>query len=92
MIITQVLCDFCGRPFRTNKRCRDNAKEVTVTGFSRTKEWDTRDLFPHLCEGCATKLDLALARCKNGICPKDVLLEKYKQINEERKKKLGTNG
>lgn len=92
MIITQVLCDFCGKPFRHNKRCRDNAKEVTVTGFSRTKEWDTRDLFPHLCEGCATKLDLALARCKSGMDHRAVLLEKYKQINEERKKKLGTDG
>lgn len=92
MIITQVLCDVCGRPFRQHERCRDQAKEVTVTGFSRTKEWDTRKLFPHLCEGCAAKIDLALATCKEGMTTRGILLERYHELNEERKERLGTNG
>ena len=92
MIITQVLCDFCGKPFRFNKRCRDQSKEVTVVGLSRTKEWDTRTLFPHLCEGCAAKLDVALAACKNGMTTRGILLERYHKLNEERKERLGTNG
>ena len=92
MIITQVLCDVCGRPFRHNKRCRDQSKEVTVIGMSRTKEWDTRSLFPHLCEGCAAKIDLALAAQKNGLETRRILLERFREVNEERKEKLGTNG
>ena len=92
MIITQVLCDVCGRPFRFNERCRDQAKEVTVVGLSRTKEWDTRALFPHLCEGCATKIDLALSDCKNGLTNRARLAAKYKELNDERREKLGTNG
>lgn len=92
MIVNQVLCDVCGRPFRFNKRCRDQSKEVTVIGLSRTKEWDTRSLFPHLCEGCAAKIDLALAAQKNGLDTRRILLERFHEINEERKERLGTNG
>lgn len=92
MIVTQILCDVCGKPFRQNKRCRDNSKEVTVVGLSCTKEWDTRSLFPHLCEGCAAKIDLALAAQKNGLSTRAILLEKFRAINEERKERLGTNG
>lgn len=92
MIVTQVLCDFCGKPFRHNKRCHDNTKEVTVTGFARTKEWDTKELFPHLCEGCAGKLDLALAACKNGMTTQTLLAEHYRKINDARREKLGTDG
>lgn len=88
MIKTQVLCDFCGKPFREKVR----GKEVTVIGLSITKEWDTRSLFPHLCEGCAGKLDKALAMCKNGITTRSILLERFREINEERKERLGTNG
>ena len=92
MIITQVLCDVCGRPFRQNTRCRDQAKEVTVIGLSRTKEWDTRTLFPHLCEGCAAKIDLALAACKNGMTTRTLIAANYKKLNEERREKLRTKG
>ena len=92
MIITQVICDFCGKPFRHNKRAHPNSKEVTVTGFARTKEWDTRDLFPHLCEGCAGKLDVALAACKNGMTKQALLADQFGKLNAERREKLGTNG
>ena len=92
MIVNQILCDVCGRPFRFHERCRDQSKEVTVVGLSRTKEWDTRSLFPHLCKGCAAKIDLALAAQKNGLDTRRILLERFREINEERKEKLGTKG
>ena len=92
MIVTQVLCDFCGKPFRHERSSDDHSKEVTVTGFARTKEWDTRDLFPHLCAGCADKLDVALAACKNGMTKQALLAERNSRLNEERRKRLGTNG
>lgn len=92
MFVTQLVCDFCGKPFRNHKRCYDNSKEVTVMGLARTKEWNTKELFPHLCQSCANKLDLALAACKNGMTVQALLTEQYRKINDARREELGSNG
>lgn len=83
MIKTLVICDVCERPLPIE----DNTVKLHVT-----KEWDTRILFPHMCESCAKKIDDALLRVKEGITPKRELMNRMAKLNEERRKKLNSKG
>lgn len=79
-----VICDFCEKPLPI-----EGENNVTL---HRTKTIDTRDLFPHLCEGCATKLDLAVKHCKKRTATKSELAAKMARINAERRAYSNTKG
>lgn len=92
MIKTQVLCDVCEKPFPTRIEETDFGPVECVAGFSKTKEWDTRKLFPHLCDSCALKMDSALLKFKDETTLEALINARNRKINDERKKKLGTEG
>lgn len=84
MIKHLVVCDFCEKPLPEDE---NNNVYLHVT-----KEWDTRHIFPHLCESCANKLDMVILRVKNGETYKRTLMKRNAKLNAERREKLGTKG
>lgn len=91
MITTLVMCDFCDRPVLSRVEIIDGEKCRNVV-MHRTKEWDTRTLFPHLCEVCAEKLDLALGKMKAEMTLAHSTAALYAKKNAERRERLGTDG
>lgn len=101
-----AFCNVCGRPIpirlmKVNEDGLDNLDEkslwnddenIETIGMYHTKVWDTRELFPCLCMGCASAIDQALLWMKSGMVHREEILIRNKALNEERKKQLGTNG
>lgn len=92
-----TLCNVCGRPLPVKSVWYESldpdfSEWVDLTETYRTKEWDTRDIFPDLCESCACSIDKALRKMKNGMMEREKVLTRFKELNEERKKQLGTEG
>ncbi len=102
-----LLCNVCGRPLHTklvkDNRVADTLDDldelstwdidlITTIGMYRTKVWNTRRLFPCLCEGCASAIDKALLLMKTDMVEREKLLIRNKALNEERKKQLETKG
>jgi hypothetical protein len=85
----KVVRDICERPFPIDYT---PPGPWNITGFGTTKEWNTRKLFPHLCESCAGKIDLVIAKFKDEVAVEALINERNRKINEERKKRLGTKG
>jgi hypothetical protein len=83
----KVCCDICDRPLPV-----EIIEDMKCVQTYRTKEWDTRKLFPNLCKSCASKLDMAFDDLKNGMIKREQLLIKFKKANEERRQRLGTEG
>ena len=84
MIKTVVYCDFCEKPIPEDEN--DNVY------LHKTKEFDTRAKYPHLCNSCAFKLDDVMRDYKLELAHQASLASKFKQINKERKERLGTEG
>lgn len=84
MISLTIFCDVCEKPMIPDE---DGIVQTRVT-----KEWNTKDLFPHLCKNCAGKLDKAMAKVKCEISYQQAILASNKKINAERKEKLNTKG
>lgn len=93
MIQTRIICDFCNQALPVTKRETPDGKVGDVVMF-KTKECNTAPLFPHLCENCATKLDLVLRECTASYKKhrKAEIAERMRRINDERRKKLGSKG
>lgn len=92
MLDTRILCDVCLNPLPTEAVEDSVYGAVEVLKLSRTKEWDTRLLFPHLCENCALKIDNALLKFKNEVALEGLINQRNKKLNAERKERLGTKG
>lgn len=96
------VCNVCGRPLAVHIANRKalgldrmdelGEEDFEFIGMYRTKEWDTRTLFPLLCESCACCIDRALRKMKTEMCHKEMLLMKYRALNSERRGRLGTKG
>lgn len=84
MIKVVALCDFCEQPIRED--------EDRILYTHRTKEWNTRILFPHLCERCATKLDQVILKVKNGETYRRAIMLRNAELNAERRERLSTKG
>lgn len=84
MVKLRVICDICERPLPED--------EGGVIYTHRTKEWDTRTLFPCLCESCASKVDMALSMMKKGETYRRIIMERNTKLNAERREKLNTKG
>lgn len=84
MIEMSVYCDFC------------NQRMPVVDGHNvklfKTKEINTKKLFPHLCERCANKMDEAIRFNRGRMVSKSELSARMAKINEERRKKLNSKG
>lgn len=84
MVKLRVICDICERPLPED--------DDGIIYTHRTKEWDTRNLFPCLCERCASKVDQALLSMKNSETHRRAIMERNKKLNDERREKLNTKG
>lgn len=84
MLKLTVYCDFCNQPMP------EDEKDV-IKGF-KTKELDTKELFPHLCENCATKLDKVALLCRKNMLNEGNLVADMAKRNAERRELLGTRG
>ena len=84
MIKMAPFCDFCNHPIQED--ANDNVL------IFRTKEIDTKDLFPHLCENCAKKLDKTMLLCKKKWLDEGDKVAQIAKRNAERRELLGTKG
>lgn len=91
MIKTQVICDVCEQPLPVKTKSVDG-KLVDYVELHKTKIWNTRSLYPHLCENCALKIDNALLQLQNEIQQEQLIAARNKKLNAERRERLGTNG
>ena len=87
MIETRVFCDFCNQPIPSERK--DDVENVMM---HTTKVWNTKKLFPCLCENCATKLDKALRKIQTDMVLKEHYTNCYAWLNNKRKEELGTKG
>lgn len=84
MISMAVFCDFCGQHMCPN--------DEGIIMTSKTKEIDTRKLYPHLCERCATKIDEAVRFDRGRRKTKSEIAAQMAKINAERRERLNTKG
>lgn len=92
MIRTYIACDICKQPIPVETVIDDDGHYENILMNARTKEWDTKELFPDLCECCAAHIDKALFKMKSEITTQQAVMANNKKLNNERKEKLGTNG
>ena len=86
-------CDFCERKIKpVKRRCGECFNEIEMLPIYRTRVWDTRKLFPELCENCAGKLDRALSLMQHGLTCREMALRRYAELNRIRRAELGSDG
>lgn len=76
-------CDFCDKPLEL------------VDGryvIYRTKELNTRELLPHLCEKCADGLDKIIAESRSRLMAQGEIVQRVTELNKARRERLGTKG
>ena len=78
-----VVCDFCSRPLDVV----DGAYKTY-----RTKEVNTKDILPYLCETCANKLDEIIAESRARLMKQGEIADRVTKLNKERREELGTSG
>ena len=83
MIKMTVYCDFCEQPM---------ADENGNVQLHITRTIDTRKLFPHLCERCASKIDTAVEFDRKQHTKKSELAARMAKLNAERRARLETKG
>lgn len=81
------VCDFCERPLEIESVSGTDACKYYIT-----KEWNTKSLFPCLCESCASKLDVTIRKVKDEAVLTNLIAARNAKLNAERKQKLGTKG
>lgn len=69
MFKTAVHCDVCGKELKIIRK-HTPFGDVYVIKTSRTKQWDTSMILPHLCETCALKIDNDLLNAKLELLQK----------------------
>ena len=84
MVKMLVICDFCNNPLPI--------EEGDLVRTFQTKEWNTKSLFPHLCENCAERIDRVLREFKNSTTQECLTAQYYARLNVERRKQIGTEG
>lgn len=80
-------CDFCGKRIKPN-----SDPDFLMYPVYRTRVWDTKSLFEHLCKRCAGNLDKALGKMQDDLVKREKVMMRNKALNEQRKERLGTKG
>lgn len=84
MIKTVVYCDFCEKPI---PEYHGNRVDICIT-----REFKTRETYPHMCRRCAERIDEIIRDYKADAAHKAGLASMYAQINKERREMLGSEG
>lgn len=80
-------CDFCKQPL--DYEIKDGKKQFT---FYWTKELNTREFLPHLCENCADGLDKIIAESRTRLMAQGEIVQRVTELNKARRERLGTRG
>ena len=83
----RVICDICERPMPLTE-----IEGVETVVLHNTKEWNTKTLFPYLCEKCAAKLDSALLKMKTDMNLQQHYAERFAWLNAKRRGETGSKG
>lgn len=78
----KVVCDFCDKPLEF-----EDGRFILY----HTKLINTRSVLPHLCKGCAEKLDDIFWKCVNYQTNGDLVIKRA-LLNYERRQKWQTKG
>jgi hypothetical protein len=87
----RVCCDFCGRALKIMTIDTENGPVEALEAF-RTKNVNTRRLYHHLCEHCATGLDEVVRLAKEEWIKQIDISSRNAAINSARREALGTKG
>lgn len=87
------ICDCCKQPIECESvkyydELYNEYLKLEKPLTARTKVWDTKSLFPHLCINCAGKIDRALEKFQNDINT----LSKNSELNKQRREQLNSKG
>lgn len=90
----ELCCDFCGKPI---PKIMVETQGAVFCGSANvniyfTKELNTKRLFPHLCENCASKIDQVLVFAKDEWLKQIDISDRNSKINAARRELLGTKG
>ena len=87
----ELFCDVCGVELTTFK-VTDDGEELQIHSVYTTKNADTKKIFPHLCERCASKLDYLFEKLKEQENERINMISRRWEINKRRKKIFNTKG
>lgn len=86
-------CDFCERKIKhVEYRCDTCGTADKMLPIYRTRVWNTNELFPHLCENCARKLDRTLQFMQDGLTKRGEIMQRNVELNRIRRELLGSKG
>lgn len=85
----KICCDFCNKPLPLEL---DSSVYAFTSKPVKTKELDTRKLFPHLCKECAYKLDQTLILARKTWLKQADISHRNTELNNTRRALLGTKG
>lgn len=91
----ELFCDICGEPLSEEVPVVNQRGDTIVTykhNVYTTLTKDTKKIFPHLCECCASKLDYMFKRMDELEIEKQDMVKRRHEINEKRKTKFNTKG
>lgn len=85
-------CDWCDKqlPVTITGEGTENKKITAELHFPR--KVNVRKFFPHLCESCARKIDIVIGLSQERAIMDGSVGSVYAELNEERRRKLGTKG
>lgn len=85
-------CDWCGSqlPVTITGEGTENKKITAELYFPR--KVNVREFFPHLCQSCARKIDIVVGLSQERAIMDGSVGSVYAELNEERRRKLGTKG
>ena len=85
-------CDWCDKQLPVTITGEGTAdKKITAT-LHYPRKVNVREFFPHLCESCARKIDIVIGLSQERAIMDGSVGSVYAELNEERRKKLGTKG
>ena len=89
----KICCDFCEKPIPIEEIDFDDGYgPVDAYCVKRTKELNTRKLFPCLCESCAEKLDKVISLARETWLKEIDISHRNQTLNDARRKLLGSKG
>ena len=89
----EVCCDFCGKQIPIEQVDFDDGFGPTdCICIKRTKELNTRKLFPQLCESCADKLDEVVRLARETWLKEIDIAHRNQTLNDVRRSLLGSKG
>lgn len=84
-------CDWCDKQLPVTIKGEGDNRTMTAELFY-PREVNVRKYFPHLCQSCARKIDTIIRLGRDSYFGAASVLDRYAEINRERREKLGTKG